>query len=256
MCGLFGYIGDKSIALRKVFDILAELEIAKLPQESSPVGGDGAGLALINHRTEIIKVGRKDKSPVSCLRQKVLKSQSSAIFGHVRRASQQFKDRVAFAECTQPYLANCTAGTEVVCIHNGFFQNYQGIFESLQKFHALQSPKVELVDSEVIPHYFEELLSREDCNSAVDHLFQTLQGPGNALSLWVKKDKKRWLILLYKGSARGLYVWRNPAGNIFFASRREPILDYMTNFLKKNLFSLTISIEPKTHASLQEIYTF
>ena len=67
----------------------------------------------------------------------------------------------------------------VVSVHNGKVENYREIRKTLGSAHVFESEKFELVDSEVIPHFFEETLSeKEEVTEALYSFFCALQGSG------------------------------------------------------------------------------
>ena len=108
MCGLFGYFGKRAISSNIVSQILADLETMQLPVEKTPVGGDGAGIALLlQDEVQCIKYGFKDKSPAKLLLASVPEQKINCVLGHVRKASPDFQNTIGFSECTQPYLLSC-----------------------------------------------------------------------------------------------------------------------------------------------------
>jgi glucosamine 6-phosphate synthetase-like amidotransferase/phosphosugar isomerase protein len=256
MCGLFGYFGKTAISSSAVMDILADMEKAQLPIEKTPVGGDGAGIALLKDPVQCIKFGFRDESPVKLLRSAIPEQKISQVLGHVRKASPDFKETVGNPECTQPYSLTCPGSHKLVSMHNGMFSNYENIYGSLKKEHNFESKSFMIIDSEVIPHYFEELLeAHRHVEAAVTALYDTFEGPGNALAMWLRKKDNEYLILLYKGKARGLYVWESPDGDILFTSRREPVEDHLGWLIKEQAFSLRQMIEPRVEAYYKKIVT-
>ncbi len=256
MCGLFGYFGKTAISSSAVMDILADMEKAQLPIEKTPVGGDGAGIAFLQDKVKCIKCGFKGESPVKILSLSVHEQKISRVLAHVRKASPDFEDTVGYPECTQPYLLTCPGSHKLVSMHNGMFSNYENIYGSLKKKHCFESHPVMIIDSEVIPHYFEELLeAHKRVEAAVTALYDTFEGPGNALAMWLRKKDKQYLILIYKGKARGLFVWENSGGDILFASRREPVEKHLHWLIEEQEFSLQRIIEPRVEAYYKKIVT-
>jgi len=254
MCGIFGYFFQNPLDLDRVLDVLSKLETNKLEVDSSPVGGHGAGLAVMREgRLEVLKSGKSNESPVSELRKLVEKgwlqqgfSSSSLILGHVRRASEEFMETIGFSETTQPYLAECIEGMEVASIHNGTLANYEDLFSSFSLTHRLESPSKKLIDSEIFPHLLEEILhSHPDVQGAMEPLWEKIEGEGNALALLVKMGGKLWLSFLYKGKARGLVIWESEKGGIIFSSRRDPVLRYLKPIMELWGFKETLFIPPK-----------
>ena len=69
MCGIFGFILRKPISMNKVFEILKKLETSKYPYETEPLGGYGAGIAIMFPDGDVLseKVGKTADSPVAQL---------------------------------------------------------------------------------------------------------------------------------------------------------------------------------------------
>lgn len=254
MCGIFGYFLQNPLGLDSALNVLSRLETSKLEVEGSPVGGHGAGFAVMREgRLEVLKSGKRDGSPVSDLRRLVEKewiqqgfSSSSLIMGHVRRASEEFEETIPFSEATQPYLTECVEGIQIVSLHNGKLANYEELFSSFSLSHRLGSPPEKLVDSEIFPHLIEEIISSQpDVEKAMRILWERIEGEGNALVLLVKREGKLWLSFLYKGKARGLVIWKNEKGGVIFSSRRDPVLQYLKPLMDSWGFKETLFIPPK-----------
>jgi len=47
MCGIFGFSFNKPVQTSRAFRVLQKLETSQLPQEPLPVGGYGAGVAVL-----------------------------------------------------------------------------------------------------------------------------------------------------------------------------------------------------------------
>jgi predicted glutamine amidotransferase len=256
MCGLFGYFGKTAISSSAVINIMVDLEKAQLPIEKTPVGGDGAGIAFLQDKVQCIKYGFKDESPARLLKSSILNQKINRVLAHVRKASPDFKHTVELSSCAQPYMLNYPGDLKIVSIHNGMFSNYEKIYKSLKNEHCFESQPVQLIDSEVIPHYFEELLSIHDnVEQAANALYDAIEGPGNALALWLRKKDKQYLILLYKGKARGLFVWENTVGEVIFTSRREPVEKHLGWLINEQAFTLRQMIEPRVEAYYKKIVT-
>jgi glutamine phosphoribosylpyrophosphate amidotransferase len=147
-----------------------------------------------------------------------------------------------FKETAQPYIAQCFPGLKVVSAHNGNVTNYRAIRERLGEKHIFESERVELIDSEVIPHLFEELLIEEGSyEDALNTLFSTIEGPNTASLLQIEKG---WLHLhfLHKGKTRGLTIWENEKGEVVFCSRKEPLLEELVSMLNEGNFTEQFSI--------------
>ena len=65
MCGIFGFSFKRPVSMDKVFRALRKLEANQLPQEPQPVGGYGAGMAILMEDGSVLveKVGKIGKSP-------------------------------------------------------------------------------------------------------------------------------------------------------------------------------------------------
>ena len=69
MCGIFGFILKNSLSMTKVFDVLKDLEVNQYPSEEQPLGGYGAGIAVMLPDGNVIseKVGKNSDSPANAL---------------------------------------------------------------------------------------------------------------------------------------------------------------------------------------------
>ena len=67
MCGIFGFMLKKPLSMTKVMKVLQKLEVSKYPDEKLPVGGYGAGVAVLLDDGGVVseKVGKNGDSPVS-----------------------------------------------------------------------------------------------------------------------------------------------------------------------------------------------
>lgn len=244
MCGIFGFALTKPVQLESVFRILESLEIQQCPRERRPVGGFGAGLAILREDKTFLlkKVGKADKaSPAKKLSSLVKSKEARILIGHVRMPSLQFMKTACYSETAQPYVAACSKNTTVVSAHNGFIENYKAIRRRLSQMHSFESESIELVDSEVIPHYFEEITKKEKTGEALDTLRSTLQG-SMALSLLQVSEEELFLHLVHKGKTRGLVVWENPHNEMIFCSRKEPVMVEFVDLLREGKFKEKVSI--------------
>jgi glucosamine 6-phosphate synthetase-like amidotransferase/phosphosugar isomerase protein len=127
-------------------------------------------------------------------------------------------------------------------VHNGKVENYKQLRARLGGEHIFESEKHELIDSEVIPHYFEELLNEMgDVDKAVYALFGALQG-SNAVSMLQVGEEDTFLHLIHKGKTRGLTVWTNEQNELVFCSRKEPLMGEFKDIMAKGKFKEKISI--------------
>jgi len=225
MCGIFGLALKRAVPMAMVFRVLEKLEVHQYPHEPKPVGGYGAGVAVLEDEGFIAveKIGKVDASPARHLSEIVRNDKASFLVGHVRMPSPEFMESASFKETAQPYVAKCYPDLTVVSAHNGKVTNYKEIREKLSDTHNFESEKVELVDSEVIPHLFEELLREKGMvDDALDALFSALEG-SNAVSILRTGNGGRSLHFIHKGKTRGLTIWTNEQNEIIFCSRREPL---------------------------------
>jgi hypothetical protein len=121
--------------------------------------------------------------------------------------------------------------------------------------HVFESEKVRLVDSEVIPHYFGEILNEvEDVDDALYALFCALKGSkrmGNAIAMLHVDEENAFLHLIHKGKTRGLTVWANVKNEVVFCSRPEPVLEELKETLVRGRFKKKVSIMWREDAGLK-----
>jgi glucosamine 6-phosphate synthetase-like amidotransferase/phosphosugar isomerase protein len=241
-----------------VFRVLAKLEVNQYEGEKEPVGGYGAGVAVLLSDGDVIsqKVGKAADSPVAQLaeewRSKVVRA--PVLIGHVRFPSSQFMSTVKFKEAAQPYVENFEKDLTVVSAHNGMVENYSELKSKL-KNHVFESEKVGLVDSEIIPHYFGELLNETgDTNEAVYTLLHDLKGSG-AIALLQIDEENSFLHLVHKGKTKGLTVWTNDKNEVIFCSRPEPVTEELSKVLAKGKFTMKVAIKWREDAGLKLSYS-
>jgi glucosamine 6-phosphate synthetase-like amidotransferase/phosphosugar isomerase protein len=258
MCGIFGFALAKPVSLNKVFKLLEKLEVHQYPQEPKPVGGYGAGVAILLNDGSVLleKVGKVTNSPVRQLATIVNAKldEASILLGHVRMPSPEFMESAEFKETAQPYVGELDPSLTIVSVHNGKVENYKELRERLGEEHVFESEKAELVDSEVIPHYFTELLNElEDANEALHALFCSLQG-SNAIAMLQIEEENTFLHLLHKGKTRGLTIWTNERNEVIFGSRKEPLIEEFSEILATGKFKEKISIPWQENAGLTLSY--
>lgn len=253
MCGIFGFMLKKPIDMVEVFKLLKKLEIHQYSGELKPVGGYGAGVAVLQADGQVIleKVGQTDGSPARQLSEIAEINEASVLIGHVRMPSPQFMETVMFKETAQPYLACCYPDLKVVSAHNGNIVNYKEIREKLSVVHAFESEKVQLIDSEIVPHLLEELLEKKaEVEGALEVLFSTLKG-SNALSLLQIVEERVFLHFIHKGKTRGLTIWTNEQNEVIFCSRKEPLMEEFGNILVQGEFREKVLIRYHEDMSLK-----
>ena len=257
MCGIFGFALRKPIPMSKVFKILEKLEAHQYPHEPKPVGGFGAGVAVLRNDGSVIfeKVGKVSGSPSNHLSKIFGVDEAAVLFGHVRMPSPHFMKTAKFRETAQPYIAKCYGDLTIVSIHNGNITNYKEIREKLGRAHFFESERVELIDSEVVPHLFEELLTeKKGAEEALYALLCALQG-SNAIALLQIGEEKAFLHLVHRGKTRGLTIWINEHGELVFCSRKEPLIEEFNNVLTEGGFKEKISIAHGEDVGLKLSYS-
>jgi glucosamine 6-phosphate synthetase-like amidotransferase/phosphosugar isomerase protein len=253
LCGIFGFALKKPISLARVFGLLEQLESHQYPEEPKPVGGYGAGIAFLKADGTVFleKVGRVEDSPARHLSRIVEFDEARVLVGHVRFPSEQFKETSRFRETAQPYVARCSSGLTVVSVHNGYVENYEDIRRGLGEGHAFESGSIGLVDSEVIPHLFEEMMIEHgDVDDALDAVFAVLQGVSAACLLQTGREGM-FLHFIHKGKTRGLTVWTNGDDEILFCSRKELVATHFGDLLNQGEFNEKVSVPWRTEAELK-----
>jgi glucosamine 6-phosphate synthetase-like amidotransferase/phosphosugar isomerase protein len=260
MCGVFGFILKKPLSMNKVFEVLKKLETSKYPDETQPVGGYGAGIAIMLPDGDVIseKVGKTSDSPASQL-EEIMKSKTvmnakiagaSVLIGHVRFPSPENMGTVKYKEAAQPYVEHFEPQLTIVSAQNGRVENFKELKAKL-KTHVFESEKIGLIDSEVIPHYFGEMLNElESSNAAAYELLSALKG-SNVAALLQIDDENALLHLIYKGKARGLTVWANDKGEVIFCSRPEPVEESLKALLGIGKFTQKVAIKWNEEAGLK-----
>jgi glucosamine 6-phosphate synthetase-like amidotransferase/phosphosugar isomerase protein len=256
MCGIFGFALKTPIAMDNVFRLLEKLEVHQYPSEPKPVGGYGAGIAVLEESGEVLceKIGSSDGSPAKRLSEIFSVKEASILIAHVRMPSPQFMTSSSFKETAQPYIARCNPSQTIVSVHNGSVANYKEIRKKLGE-HVFESEKVELIDSEVIPHLFEELLmEKADVDEALDALFLSLEGP-SALSLLHVEKERVFMHFIHKEKTRGLHVWTNWRNEVFFCSRNELLVEMFGDMLTQGKFERKVAVSYREDASLKLSFT-
>jgi glucosamine 6-phosphate synthetase-like amidotransferase/phosphosugar isomerase protein len=258
MCGIFGFALKKPLPIAGVFRILEKLEVHRYPQEPLPVGGYGAGVALLLEDGNVLveKVGKVGNSPAKTLAETVKVDEASVLIGHVRMPSPEFMKTAKYKETAQPYVVERKPELTVVSVHNGKVENYKEIRKTLGSAHVFESEKLVLIDSEVIPHFFEEILSeKEEVTEALYSFFCALQGSSSIAMLQLGEEDS-FLHLLHKGKTRGLTVWVNDMNEVIFCSRKEVLTGELVDTLSKGRFREKISITYREEAGLVLSYPF
>ncbi|MEM3770438.1 MAG: hypothetical protein QXG76_04550 [Candidatus Bathyarchaeia archaeon] len=258
MCGIFGFALEKSIEIVRALRVLQKLEKHQYTNEPKPVGGYGAGIAVLTSSGTILleKVGKVDGSPVEHLAKTCKFGTAAVLIGHVRLPSPWFMGTAHFRETSQPYVARCFSGLTVISAHNGNVTNYRAMRERFSGKHFFESERAELIDSEVIPHLFEELLFEEGSpEEALNTLYSIIKG-SNAVSLLQIEKGRVLLHFLHKGRTRGLTIWKNAKGEVIFCSRKEPLNEELHGLLFDGGFTEEVSIPYNEERSFKETLLF
>ena len=256
MCGIFGFITKQPISMSKVFNVLQKLEASRYPYENQPVGGYGAGVAALLDDGNVFleKVGKTSDSPAAQLAE-IVKPQlkdAKVLLGHVRFPSGEFLATAALKETAQPFIGEFESDLTVVSVHNGRLSNYRELAERL-KGHVFESAKAGVVDSEIIPHLFGEIVNEgKDVGEAADELFSSMKGKTVGSVALLQLDSENALMhILHKGWSRGLTVWANENGEVLFCSRPEPVLEELKETLDKGKFKEKVVIAPREDAGVR-----
>lgn len=252
MCGIFGFVLRKPLSTVRVFRVLEKLEAHQYPEEPSPVGGYGAGVATILEDGDVLveKVGKVGDSPAKKLAEMAKVQRASVLIGHVRMPRPEFMNTAKYRETAQPFIVEREPELTVVSVHNGKVENYREIRKALGTRHVFESEKFELIDSEVIPHYFEEILSeKKEVAEALYSFFCALQG-SSAIAMLQLGEEDSYLHLLHKGKTRGLTVMANDKNEVVFCSRSEILTEELGNLLSRGKFKQKVSIPYREEAGL------
>jgi glucosamine 6-phosphate synthetase-like amidotransferase/phosphosugar isomerase protein len=254
MCGIFGFVMKKPLSMAQVFRVLQKLEVCQYPGEPRPVGGYGAGVAVLLDDGTILseKVGKAADSPAGQLAEmmKARLAEASVLIAHVRFPSPEFLDSAKFKEAAQPYVGQFEKELTIASVHNGKIENYRELREKLKE-HVFESDKVGFVDSEIIPHYFSELINEiKTVDEALYELLCTLKGSNSVAMLHVDEENA-FLHLIHKGKTRGLTVWANERNEMIFSSRPEPVMEEFSRILARDKFREKASIKWREDAGLK-----
>lgn len=259
MCGIFGYILKKPIEVASAIKVLQKLEKHQYPNEPKPVGGYGAGIAILTSSGTVLleKDGKIDGSPAEHLAKTCKFDTAAVLIGHVRFPSPWFMETAHFKETAQPYVARCFSGLTVVSAHNGNLINYKAIKERLGRKHIFESERIELIDSEVIPHLFEELLFEKGSPEEVLNTLYTVIEGQNTVSLLQIGERGRLLLhFVHKGKTRGLHVLKNEKGEVIFCSRKEPLSECFGRLLRQGGFIEHVSIPYGNEGNYKATFVF
>jgi len=195
MCGIVGYIGDKS-AQPILLNCLSKLEYR---------GYDSCGIAVLSSGIEVYK----DAVRVEALRKALPQLNGTAGIGHTRWATHGKPSQLN----AHPHL-DCNGSIAVV--HNGIINNFQRLKRQLiSEGHNFVSE----TDTEVIPHLIEKYYDG-DLEEAVEAALRDMEGSYAIIVLATNEPK---LVVARKDSP--LIIGIGDRGN-FSASDVPAILDY------------------------------
>jgi len=254
MCGIFGFVLKKPVHTPSIFRVLQKLEASQYPGETKPVGGYGAGVAVMLNDGSILleKVGKVAGSPVANLAKIMAPKLSSVsvLIAHVRYPNPEFMAAASCKETAQPYVGQFEPELTIASAHNGKVENYKEL-KARMKEHVFESEEAGFVDSEIIPHYFSELINEtENTDDALYRLLCTLQG-SNSISMLHTDKENAFLHLMHKGKTRGLTVWANEKGEVVFCSRPEPVTEEFDKLLVRDKFKEKVSIKWREDAGVK-----
>jgi glucosamine--fructose-6-phosphate aminotransferase (isomerizing) len=201
MCGIFGYVGNKSNAAKIVLEGLKRLEYR---------GYDSWGVAAVplNKKTIVVKkkAGKIGNANVNDL------PKSTLAFGHTRWATHGGVTDIN----AHPHL-DCS-GT-IALIHNGIFENYEEVKKKLiARGHHFRSE----TDTEVAVHLIEEYAKKITFTKAVQKAFNEMKGLNAIIVLDIKDHK---LIAARNGSPLVVGFGPSADGN-FLASDAAALLPH------------------------------
>jgi glucosamine--fructose-6-phosphate aminotransferase (isomerizing) len=200
MCGIFGYVGDRTNAAKLVLTGLKSLEYR---------GYDSWGVATIAKDKIVIK---KKAGKIGTANVDELPSSTLAI-GHTRWATHGGVTDIN----AHPHL-DCT-GT-IAVIHNGIFENYEKYKRNLvAKGHKFLSE----TDTEVIPHLIENFRKKISFSESVRKTFNLMEGLNAIIAIDIESQE---IVAARNGSPLviGLGIGEN-----FLASDASALLPYTKN---------------------------
>ncbi len=211
MCGIFGYIGYRKNSSSLVFDGIKSLEYR---------GYDSWGVAVVSNDKVVVKkkVGKIGAAGVNEL------PKGTMAFGHTRWATHGKVTDIN----AHPHL-DCTG--KIAIIHNGIFENYEGIKHDLiKKSHKFKTE----TDTETIVHLIEELSLKLPFKEAVRAAFNQMKG-SNAIIAVNAKDNS--MVAVRNGSPLVIGFGENEN---FLASDALALLPYTKKvyFLEDNELAL------------------
>ncbi len=204
MCGIVGYIGNKSVV-----PILIE-GLQKLEYR----GYDSAGVAIYNNNgIETFKAEGKLENLKNILQEKNnIKTAKTSGIGHIRWATHGSPTQAN----AHPHISNCC---KIAIVHNGIIENYKELKAELEaKGHLFQSE----TDTETLAHLIaENLKTHPKLINAVQESLKLVQG-AYALGI-MRQDEPETLIAAKKNAPLLIGVGENEH---FIASDVPAIIEY------------------------------
>src|SRR5260221_1320725 len=232
MCGIFGYIGNKTNAAQMILDGLKGLEYR---------GYDSWGIGIKKGDTIQVEkhIGKIGNAKLSL-------PKSSIGIGHTRWATH---GGVTVANA-HPHK-DCTG--QVAVLHNGIIENFQVLKEGLlKKGHTFISQ----TDTEVVPHMIEDFLKTKSLPDAVRETFRQLEGLNAIVVLSAHTEQ---IVAAKNGSPLIVGIGDD---ELFVASDASEILKYTKKiiFLEDNqMIVLGEKVDvyglPQGNAIIPEIHT-
>ena len=157
---------------------------------------------------------------------------------------------VKYKEAAQPYIEHFDPNLTIASAHCGEVENWKEL-KSILKGHVFESDPIGFVDSEVVPHYFDELLNEtQDPNTALYELMCNLKG-SNLVALMQVDPENAFIHLMHKGKTNGFNVWNNDRGELIFCSRSEPVTTNLKTILAVRRFKQKAIIDKNEDAGLK-----
>ena len=216
MCGIFGYIGNRSDAAKLVFDGLKRLEYRGYDSWGVVVNSkfkSQKSKLFVKKRAGKIGNANVDDLPLG-----------SVAIGHTRWATHGGVTEIN----AHPHL-DCT-GT-IAVIHNGIFENYEKFKKRLVvKGHKFLSE----TDTEVVPHLIEDLKKKLSFSESVRKSFNLMEGLNAVIAIDKEADE---IVAARNGSPLVIGFGKNEN---FLASDASALLPYTKEvyFLEDNQMSV------------------
>ena len=157
MCGIFGYVGDRTDAPKIVFEGLKTLEYR---------GYDSWGIAVkVESQSGKLLVEKRVGKLPPTLNSQLSTLNSNTALGHTRWATHG-----GATEANAHPHTDCSG--KISAVHNGIVENWEEIKKSLSKNHHFKSQ----TDTEVVVHMVEELNQKLPFEEAVRRAFLRLKG--------------------------------------------------------------------------------